>query len=177
MCPDFIPRGSEQPERKWELFCSMRKNNLSLWKFFVFILDRQDKMKYNTIDSPQREIIYIKKKKKKTTIRNKSGTKSKTKIAHSGYFIWIYFGKKMKTRQTIQTTFLYRWFCKIKQCWNALFCLITNSLMTVIVFNSFIVSLKMEHSLTKYIWFSFISFHNTANENSFIFTNCSNGMF
>lgn len=79
---------------------------------------------------------------KKAIIRNKSGTKSKNKIANSGYFVWIYFGKIENKADNSSYFSVIDDFAKWKQGWNALSCLITDSLMTTPWFSSFIVSLK-----------------------------------
>lgn len=69
--------------------------------------------------------------KKEAIIRNKSGTKSKNKIANSGYFVWIYFGKIGNETDNSNYFSVIDDFAKWKQCWNALPCLITDSLMPV----------------------------------------------
>lgn len=74
---------------------------------------------------------------KKVIIRNKSGTKSKNKIANLGYFVWIYFGK-IVNKTEFKLLFCDRWFCKMK---TMLPCLINDSLMTVPEFPT--VSLRL----------------------------------
>lgn len=84
------------------------------WRLMLFI-------------SPKRKHL----NSKKAIIRNKSGTKLKNKIANSGYFVWIYFGKIENKADNSNYFSVIDDFAKWKQGWNALSCLITDSLMTI----------------------------------------------
>lgn len=112
--------------------------------------------------APKREHL----NSKKAIIRNKSGTKLKNKIANSGNFVWIHFRKIENQTDNSNYFSVIDGTVKWKQCWNALSCLITDSLMPVPWFSTVSLCFTKGIFLRKYIFFSFICFRNTANENA-----------